>query len=428
VREPGAELLDELVAFLRRFLVFAKSSQAHALALWIVHTHALDAADATPYMNITSAVRESGKSRVGDVVFHLVARPLPTANISTAALFRAIDKMRPTLLFDEIDATFNSSNFDEEKRGILNAGYTRGQRVYRMGGAKNNELQSFEVFGAKMLIGLAGLPDTLASRSIAIAMKRKKRGEKVSRLRQREIVTQSQPLRDQIARWAVDHLESLAEARPEDILEISDRAFDVWEPLLAIADEAGADWPVRARAAARALSAASAAEDDTLTVQLLADVRTVFGDREHVGSSELAAALRDLTESPWGEIGKNGLTTHQLARRLRPFGVRPRHRWIDGADRRGYWLDELRDSFERYLTDSERQSVGNGSTMPLFVAPVSVGEELPRQSENGEVLLNQADSVALTVQQEGDGRKTDERLVTLLRDTDPGRLSERGAA
>ena len=230
----GAQLLDGVVAYLRRFVVMTPA-QADAVALWIVHTHTIEAASATPYMSVSSAVRESGKSRLGEAVAMLVARPLPTANISTAALFRVIDAQCPTLLFDEVDATFNAKTFDEEKRGILNAGYTRGQRVYRMGGRTNTELQSFKVFCPKLLMGIGNLPDTLASRSIPIVLKRKKRTESVERFQIDHARSRAEPLRLALEEWA-DHqlLDELRAARPADLLAISDRAFDCWEPLLAI--------------------------------------------------------------------------------------------------------------------------------------------------------------------------------------------------
>ena len=76
----------------------------------------------------------------------LVQAPLQTANISDAALFRAISEFRPTLLFDEIDAIFGPKARDrEDMRGMLNAGYRRGAQVYRMGGSRMTNLEAFPV-------------------------------------------------------------------------------------------------------------------------------------------------------------------------------------------------------------------------------------------------------------------------------------------
>ena len=60
----GAALLSRIVSFIDRFIVLRVRHQAIALALWVVHTHAFDAADSTPYPLITSPEKRSGKSRL----------------------------------------------------------------------------------------------------------------------------------------------------------------------------------------------------------------------------------------------------------------------------------------------------------------------------------------------------------------------------
>lgn len=60
---------------------------------------------------------------------------------------------------------------------------------------------------------------------------------------------------------------------------LSDRAADLWEPLLAIADLGGESWSERARTAARVLSGAGDAEDESLGVKLLSDIQGVFNHR-----------------------------------------------------------------------------------------------------------------------------------------------------
>jgi hypothetical protein len=83
---------------------------------------------------------------------------------------------------------------------------------------------------------------------------------------------------------------------------IQDRDSDVWEPLLAVADAAGGDWPERARCSAVALVAASRESVPSLGVRLLADLRTVFGDRTTMPTDQIVAALTALDEAPWAEI------------------------------------------------------------------------------------------------------------------------------
>ncbi len=83
-----------------------------ATALWVVHTHAFEAAEATPYLAITSPERESGKTRLQEVLELLVARPLRTSNTGVAAMFREMSATHPTILFDEADAIFGKGKSD----------------------------------------------------------------------------------------------------------------------------------------------------------------------------------------------------------------------------------------------------------------------------------------------------------------------------
>lgn len=146
----------------------------------------------------------------------------------------------------------------------------------------------------------------------------------------------------------------LAAARPELPDVLPDRAADVWEPLLAIADLAGGSWPTRARRAAQELSAGSDGEDSSIGVQILADIRTLFEHTDRFPSAVLVARLNELDESPWGEWQQGrGLTQNRLARLLRGFDIRSRSiRLPDGSTPKGYLQTQFVDAFSRYLPDS----------------------------------------------------------------------------
>jgi Toprim-like len=58
--ERGSEALTQLVSFLRRYVVLCPE-QADAVALWVLHTHSFEAAEATPYLAITSAEKERAR-------------------------------------------------------------------------------------------------------------------------------------------------------------------------------------------------------------------------------------------------------------------------------------------------------------------------------------------------------------------------------
>ena len=81
--------LDALEEFIARYVVLTPE-QRTAVAVWILHTHAIDAAETTPYLAIGSPSKRAGKSRLLEVLELLVHKPLMAANVSPAALFRSL--------------------------------------------------------------------------------------------------------------------------------------------------------------------------------------------------------------------------------------------------------------------------------------------------------------------------------------------------
>jgi hypothetical protein len=86
----GDALLDEIVALLRRFISYPSEAACHSHALWIVHTHLMDAWESTPRLAFLSPEPASGKTRALEVTELLVPNPVEAVNMSAAALFRIV--------------------------------------------------------------------------------------------------------------------------------------------------------------------------------------------------------------------------------------------------------------------------------------------------------------------------------------------------
>jgi hypothetical protein len=159
----------------------------------------------------------------------------------------------------------------------------------------------------------------------------------------------------------------LEAAEPELPDVLSDRAQDVWEPLLAIADAAGGEWPTRAREAAVRLSSREP-DEATLGVQLLADIRGVFDGEDQLTTEELRRRLREMEESPWGGWNDGeGIRARELANKLRPYGVKSHDLRTDEGTRKGYRARDFGDAWERYLPlspDSKRDKRDIGLNKP----------------------------------------------------------------
>src|SRR5262249_44697140 len=121
-------------------------------------------------------------------------------------------------------------------------------------GARNSggsRLARFSSWCPKVIATIKHLPETLADRCIVIPMQRKKPEEKCERLQGLEAME----LKRKCTRFVLDNREKIARAQPQIPVELNDRAGEIWEPLLVLADLAGGDWPERARQAAVALTA-----------------------------------------------------------------------------------------------------------------------------------------------------------------------------
>jgi len=350
------ELLHRLVSFQLRFVAMSQE-QAIAVALWVLHTHALEASDVTPYLAITSAEKRCGKSRLLDLLALLVARPWAAVSPSEAVVFRKIARDTPTLLLDEVDAIFHAkaNGAAEGLRALLNAGNRRGTSVPRCVG-QSQQLVDFPVFCPKALAGIGQLPDTVADRSIPIRLQRRTRDEQVEPFRRRTLEPEAAQLRAKIEQWVEAAVQRLLDLIPSLPTELDDRASDGWEPLLAIADLAAGDWPDTARNTALSLSGAREPEDESIGVRLLADLQAVFqvASAEQLPTSELIDRLAAIEEAPWGDYRHAGpVKPRTLASLLKPYGVRPRDLRVDDRALKGYRAADLTDVWTRYLPDAE---------------------------------------------------------------------------
>ena len=349
----GAAVLGAIWAFVRRYVALS-DEQADLVALWVLHTHAIDAADTTPYLDIKSAEKRSGKTRLLEVLALLTARPWLTGRVTSAVLVRKVAAEVPTLLLDESDAAFKGDReYAETLRGVLNAGFRRGGVASLcVSRGKDFDYADFAVFGPKAIAGIGRLPDTVADRAIPIELRRRRPSETVERFRIRKAGPNAVPIYDAVRAWAEANLDTLARAEPELPDELDDRAQDIVEPLLAIADRAGGEWPERARRAAVALLTGEEREDgESLGVRLLRDVQTVFDERraDRLSTGELLDSLTGMAEAPWGSLRGEALDARGLARLLRPYGVKPEQLRVGETKVRGYRRAAFEDAWERYL-------------------------------------------------------------------------------
>ena len=356
----GADLLADLAAAFRCYLALPEGAP-EAMALWVVFTHAFEAAESSPRLALLSPLPECGKTTALTLLGRLTVRSVLASNLSPAVVFRIIEEQRPTLLLDECD-TYMEHN--EEFRGILNSGHMRDTAaVWRCVG-EDHTPQRFDTWAPMALAKIGALHPTLASRSIIIQMRRKRPEEDVERFRPLH-ASAMEELARKAARWVSDNLGRLTGADPELPVRLGSRAADNWRPLIAVADAAGGHWPETARRAAVLLSG----NDEELShqIMLLMDIQAMFegSDRERMPSETICSKLTQLKDRPWCEWrNRSEITQTQLAGLLRPFDIKPHSIRVGERTPKGYELAQFEDAFARYLprdcntaTSEENQGV-----------------------------------------------------------------------
>jgi putative DNA primase/helicase len=373
----GAELLDDLAKAVRTFVVLPEHAD-RAIALWITFTHLTGTVGVAPILAFTSPEKRCGKTSALGVLNALVARPLSASNITAAALFRSIEKWAPTLIIDEADTFIRGS---DELRGVINSGHTRSSAFVIRTVGDEHEPRRFSTWGAKAMALIGGMPDTLADRAIVIELRRKLPSERVQKLRHaRDGVLVD--LARKLVRWTADNRGKIGTAQPAIPEILHDRAADNWEPLLAIADVAGGNWPTDARSAAVVLSGGSP-DGDSLKVELLRDIQVAFTSKgiDRLRSEDLVEILTSDKERPWAEY-RNGkpLSQKQLARLLSAFQITSNSvRFKSGTDTaKGYRLEQFEDAFQRYIPASDPSHRHKPASMRVVTdqAPVTESDAL----------------------------------------------------
>ena len=342
----GVAQLDSIFETLKRFIA-AKPEVLRAATLWTSFTWFIDDVRVAPLAIITSPEKRCGKTLLSTLMSRLCRDPLLASNISPSALFRSIEKWKPTLILDETD-TFLREN--EDLRGLINSGHTQNTAFVIRCTGDNHEPTQFNTFGAKLLAGIGNLPETIMDRAVILRLRRKKQDEKMERIRKTPDALFDELCRKQ-ARFSADHSKTIADANPTIPENLNDREQDNWEPLLAIAEAAGGHWPETARRAAVELSQN---EDDqsSIAIQLLSDIRQVFSEKdiESISSVDLIEALCADEERPWSTFKQGAkITARQAASKLRGFDIKSKSLRINGRVMKGYKLKDFEDSFQRYL-------------------------------------------------------------------------------
>ena len=203
-------------------------------------------------------------------------------------------------------------------------------------------------------IGMVGrkLPSATLSRCIFVELRRRKKDECVEKFKHQDD-SELADLRRRLRRWAMDNQDILRNAKPSMPDELPNRRADNWQLQLAIADLCSGveDFGDKARAAA--IKIEGKADNRTIGVRLLADIKVLF-DPSKATCMPLPTIVESLTEDPeksWGEV----LPRQVLDPKPSGTGARTlRHHFSERYGRaerktKGYRRSDFEDSWAMYL-------------------------------------------------------------------------------
>lgn len=355
----GETLLNRIEAISTKFVICDQHTRT-ATTLWIVLTWLSEHVDCLPIANITAPEKNCGKTTLLSFIGKLAFQPLTTSNITSSALFRAIEKWQPTLLIDEADSFADE---DEAIRGIINAGHTKDSAFVIRCSGDDHEPKRFSVWGPKAMSGIGKRAGTIQSRSIELRLRRKMPGESTSRIKTGK--AEFEVLQQHIARWTKDISATLRDMEPDFPETLQNRDADNWEPLFAIADCAGGRWPKMTREAA--LDSIKSDENMSVAQELISDIKDIFESKhsDKIFTADLLDALINIEDSPWATFNRGkSLSARQLAKHLKGYGIKSGDMRIGIDVKKGYLLSNFKDAFDRYLP----QPVLSATTLQSFAA------------------------------------------------------------
>ena len=357
----GAVLLRNVEKFISRFVVLPPAALL-PVSLLAIGTHCFGLFETFPYLALLSPEKGCGKTRTTEVLEQIVFEPVRAVCISEAALFRLAEDKKPTLILDEAEGLTGKGERAEAIRSLLNAGNRAGAQVPRCVG-NSHELRFFSVFCPKIVCAIRSCPETVKDRAIVVPMQRKKPGEKVERFILRRIRPEGQHLREQIKAFTQANGRSIKHAYEQLEADfLTDRELENFEPLLAVLAVLDSSRLTELQGGAELLAEGKrdAAQDDSLTLRLLSDVRAVWPNGEaKIFTTELLDRLKAVEDGPWASDEK--FDARKLSRFLRPFNVTPQTVQIGRDNKKGYYREHAEAAFERYL--GARPSGSSESTL-----------------------------------------------------------------
>ncbi len=259
-REPidGNALLNDVHTALERFAIWPSEAALVTAVLYAGHAHGRDGKTLlpvwpySPKLFFTSAEGNSGKSWMGRLTGKFCPDDKMMVEINKANLIRLIEE-RATPIVTELDVLVNTGGRNKWFTGIANASYEADQATSRTQNGKRIDIPlqcPMILDGLESVIKGTGTDlKTLVSRCIVVHVERAPDGYRPPRFdKSARAVFQMGSVK--LGEWMAQQVnDGIGEYVPDVPDWLGNRAAALWEPLFAVADAAGGEWPAWARMA-----------------------------------------------------------------------------------------------------------------------------------------------------------------------------------
>lgn len=330
------QIYRDILDYNRHHVDLSPDERRHeVIAAWIVGTHFYDLFPAFPYLHTTGPY-ESGKTRQAEVISLLSFLGNFTVNPTEATMFRTAEG-GCTLCIDEAERFYSIARADEStlrQRAVINSGYRKGAKVPRTeeeGGKRI--VRYYDVYCPKLLASIRDLERVTATRFIKIRMRKTTdpafSGRTIDKQKAKEIRDKLYVLRLLHAR---DVVSLIGKLRPQDF-GISNRAWELWSPLLTVAkalDLPHEDMLAFIRDEEERRKGEALAEDAALVIVALLDIAKEHADEDAftVENKKVAAMLEaeGMSQHEVDSLRKRiGWTLRELGFRRVPKGRQARY-------------------------------------------------------------------------------------------------------
>jgi len=219
----------------RGYLDFSDPRTYDYLTAWTIGTYFFPVFNYYPYLHFTGT-KEVGKSKAMKLMSQLCFNGVMSVSITDASQFRIITELLPTLFLDETENLSDRSY--SERRALLLGGYEKGSTAIRTEKIGDTfRAREYDNYSPRVFGSIDGLEDTLASRTVQIAMRRSY-DEKIKEAEVDLTNSLFQHIRDELFLVTMDHGTNIRTVyeqleRPGEA-EFDAREWNLFKPILAV--------------------------------------------------------------------------------------------------------------------------------------------------------------------------------------------------